>query len=128
MMLKSFFIHALRVQLFHSVLCIIWNVIGVWQLSKGLPAIGPTASVAGIGIILVLSGLLILGVHSRYVALYLGVSGLLFLAAVSAIYGGFTKDPSFWPSEVWRYAGIIVNTIGLIGFGLALGYTKQLKS
>jgi len=128
MILKPFFAHALRVQLFHSVLCIIWNVVGVWQLSKGLPAIGPTASVAGISIILVLSGLLMLGVRSRYVTLYLCVSALLFLAAVSALYGGFTKDPSFWPSEVWRYAGIIVNMIGLIGFGLALGYTKQLKN
>lgn len=128
MMLKPILVPALAVQLFHALLCIIWNLIGVWQLSKGLPAIGPTASIAAIGIILVLSGLLIEGVRSKHVALYLGVSGLIFLAAVSAIYGGFTKDPSFWPSEAWRYAGIIVNAIGLVGFGLALGYTKQLKN
>ena len=132
MMLKPILVPALAlalaVQLFHAVLCIIWNLIGVWQLSKGLLAIGPTASVAAIGIILVLSGLLIVSVRSKHVALYLGVSGLMFLAAVSAIYGGFNKDPSFWPSEAWRYAGIIVNAIGLVGFSLALGCAKQLKN
>ena len=127
-MLKSFTNSAPSVQLSHAVLCIVWTLTGIWQLSNGLQAIGPTASFAAIGIILALSGSLILGVRSKLVALYLSASGLLFLGAVSAIYGGYTKDPSLWPSEGWRYAGIVVNGIGVIGFGLALGHIKHLKN
>jgi len=47
-------------------------------------------------------------------------------AAASVICGRFTKDSSLWPSEIWRYACIMVTLIGLVGFGLALGQTKQL--
>ena len=107
MMLKPILVPALAVQLFHALLCIIWNLIGVWQLSKGLPAIGPTASIAAIGIILVLSGLLIEGVRSKHVALYLGVSGLMFLAAVCCVLAVrglalcWHHSERDWPSWFW---------------------------
>jgi len=65
-------------QLSHTVLGTIWSVIGVWKLSKGLPVMGPTASVTAIGIILALSGLIIVSVR-KSAALYLDASGLLFL-------------------------------------------------
>ena len=31
-----------------------------------------------------------------------------------AVYGAFTKDLSLWPSEGWRWAGILLNGIGMI--------------
>ena len=83
---------------------------------------------AAIGLIIVFSTTLILGERNNQPAPYLRVSGILVLAAVSAIFGGFTKDSSLWPSELWRYAGIAVNGIGVVGFGLALVHIKHLKN
>ena len=127
-MFKTFRSPAPKVQLLHAALCIIWNIAGLWLLSNDLQPIGPTASMAAIGLIIVFSATLILGERNNQPVSYLLASGLLALAAVSAIFGCFTKDSSLWPSEWWRYAGIAVNSIGVVGFGLALAHIKHLKS
>lgn len=127
-MFKTFRSPAPKVQLLHAALCIIWNIAGLWQLSSDLQPIGPTASMAAIGLIIVFSVTLILGERNNQPAPYILASGLLALAAVSAIFGGFTKDSSLWPSELWRYAGIGVNSIGVVGFGFALAHIKHLKT
>ena len=127
-MFKPFRSPAPKVQLLHVALCIIWNITGLWQLASDLQPIGPTASMAAIGFIIVFSATLILGERNNKPVPYLLASGLLALAAVSAIFDGFTKDSSLWPSEFWRYAGISVNSIGVAGFGLALAHIKHLKT
>lgn len=35
--------------------------------------------------------------------------------AGAAIAGAFSQDPSLWPSEFWRYAGVGLNCLALIG-------------
>ncbi|MFQ3352674.1 MAG: hypothetical protein ACI8WL_001103 [Polaribacter sp.] len=46
---------------------------------------------------------------------------------MSAIFGGFTKDPSLRPSKSWRYAGIAANSIVILNFALAFARIKHLK-
>jgi ABC-type multidrug transport system permease subunit len=81
----------------------------------------PTTSFGAIVLVLLLgTGLvafLCKGAETAYILLSL--VGLLMSAL--AIYGGFTKDSSNWPSEFWRWAGITVNAVGVLGFVLALG-------
>lgn len=112
---------ALAAQLLHVALCVVWNGVGLWQQAHGTPTIGPTASFGAIVLVLLLgTGLvafLCKGAETAYIFLSLG--GLLMSAL--AIYGGFTKDSSNWPSEFWRWAGIAVNAVGVLGFVLALG-------
>ena len=99
-MFKTFRSPAPKVQLLHAALCIIWNIAGLWLLSNDLQPIGPTASMAAIGLIIVFSATLILGERNNQPVLYLLASGLLALAAVSAIFGGFTLVKSLCPLEI----------------------------
>ncbi|MDG0968483.1 MAG: hypothetical protein P8O06_01465 [Porticoccaceae bacterium] len=116
-----------KIQLLHVSLCIIWNTVGLWQLSNDLQPIGPTASMVTIGLLTVFSATLLLSERNNQWAVYLLTSGLLGIGAVMAIFGALTKDPLLWPNEFWRYAGIVVNSIGVVGFGLALAHIKHPK-
>lgn len=111
---------ALAAQLLHVVLCVFWNGLGLWQKSQGVPTIGPTASFGAIVFVLLLGAGFILLLRKGAELPYLLLSVLGLLLSALAIYGGFTKDLSSWPSEFWRWAGIIVNSVGVIGFLLAL--------
>lgn len=45
-------------------------------------------------------------------------------SALWNVYGAFqafTASPALWPSEFWRYAGVAVNAIGMIGAVLGIG-------
>jgi len=97
-----------------------WNLIGVWQIRNGVPSLGPTASLMTVSVFIFLALLLMFSVKKHWSGVYLGLSLLLALLAFSAIYGGFAKDPNLWPSEFWRYAGISVNIVGVLGFALLL--------
>lgn len=116
------------VQVFHLALCIVWNLTGVYQLGLGLQPIGPTASVIGAGVMALLVSGLILAALRRWKWLYLSLSIVAAAGAFLAIYGGFTKDPSQWPSLFWQYAGILLNFVGMVGFLLALKSFKHLSS
>jgi len=111
---------ALFTQLVHLGLCVVWNGVGLWQKSQGIQGIGPTASFSAIAVVLLCGiGLTIL-LRRAAEKPYLLLSVLGFALAGVAIYGGFTKDRSNWPSEFWRWAGIMVNAFGVIGFLQAL--------
>ena len=104
----------------HALLVIVWNLAGLWLISHGKTALGPTASLVGVFIFAVLIGLYIIFYKKEYKKLFLVFVFIGALLGSMAIYGAFTKDPSFWPSEFWRYAGIAVNTLGVIGFILSV--------
>ena len=110
----------------HALLVIAWNIVGVWLLSQGKSALGPTATLTG--------ALLFAGLIAVYLILYKKGLEKVFLIVVTigallgsmAIYGAFTKDPSLWPSEFWRYAGVAVNSLGVLGLLFALiGFFKR---
>lgn len=111
---------ALAMQLLHLVLCAVWNGVGLWQKAQGLQSIGPTASSLGVILSIVIAGVLVFLLAKSHESIYLALSFVPLVIAVLTIYGGFTQDLSNWPSEFWRWAGILVNTIGLIGFGIAI--------
>ncbi|BAJ01959.1 hypothetical protein [Shewanella violacea] len=119
-MLKTNYALALKVQLTHLFLCILWNAIGLWQLHNGEQSIGPTASMMAIVVVLIAGSLLVFSLNKAWKPLYFSISLLAFLLAAMTIYGGLTKDHSLWPSEFWRFAGIAVNAIGALGFILAI--------
>lgn len=107
-------------QVVYILLCMAWNLIGVWQIRNGVPSLGPTASLMTVSVFIFLALLLMFSVKKHWAVVYLGLSLLLALLASSAIYGGFAKDPKLWPSEFWRYAGIAVNLVGVLGFAMLL--------
>ena len=117
----------LIVHSFYIILCVAWNAIGLLLLSNGQQPIGPTASAPVIATLLGFLGLLIISANKRWRLPYLLISSLLLFAAVSAIVGGFTKSADFWPSEFWRYAGIVLNLIGVVSFFIAFNALRNSK-
>ena len=104
----------------HALLSIVWNIIGLWLLSQGKQALGPTATYAAIVLLLLLSAGYIFFSKKDYSKIYLVLASMGAALAGYAIAGGLTKDPALWPSEFWRYAGIAVNALGVIGFILGV--------
>lgn len=125
---NNYSVATLSVQLIHVALCIVWNLVGVYQLSQGIQSIGPTASLIGVVILFVFGSALFLAASKNWRWLYLSVSLLLVWGAVSAIYGGFTKDVALWPTPFWRYAGILVNAVGVVGFCMVIASLRRLTA
>lgn len=119
---------ALSFQLFHLALCVGWNGVGLWQKAHGAQSIGPTASFAGVAGAIAIGICMVLLLGKSLDVPYLVISVVAVLMAAVAIHGGLTKDESNWPSEFWRWAGIVVNAFGVIGFLLALFASTQRRS
>ena len=119
---------ALIFMLLHASLVIVWNIVGVWLLSQDKSALGPTATLVGALIFAVLIVIYLFFYKKEYENLFLSIVSIGALLGASAIYGAFTKDPALWPSEFWRYAGVAVNALGILGFIFALkGYRRSNK-
>ena len=100
----------------HTLLSMLWNAIGLWLILQGKPALGPTATYAAIVILLVLSAGYIFSSIKDHPATYLLLACIGFFLACYAISGALTRDRDLWPSEYWRYAGMAINALGVIGF------------
>jgi len=119
---------ALIFMVLHAILVIVWNIVGVWLLSQDKPALGPTATLVGALVFAILIAIYLFFYKKEYENLFLSIVSIGALLGAFAIYGAFTKDPALWPSEFWRYAGIAVNVLGILGFVFALkGYRKLNK-
>lgn len=101
----------LAYQFNYLMLCIAWNVAGLILLANGEQALGPTASTSAIAILAGFGVALFIGAW-RLPYLYLLASVLLLLIASSAVLPAYTKDPSLWPSDYWRYGGALLNGLG----------------
>lgn len=94
-----------------AVLAALWNLGGVWQIARGLRSPGPTASL--------LAGVVLLGIAAglgvavrRWPTVFVLLAAVAGLGALGAVVGAFMQDPVLWPSELWRWAGIVLNAAG----------------
>lgn len=112
-----------------SFLCAAWNFYGVTQLAKGLSALGPTATYVGGGLALVL-GVALVAASRSWPGVYKLLAAMAGVLAAITIVGSFTKDAALWPSDFWRFAGVAVNAIGLVGAVLAVstGWARDAAS
>lgn len=91
----------------------LWNLGGVWQIARGLRAPGPTASL--------LAGVVLLGIAAglgvavrRWPTVFVLLAAVAGLGALVGVVGAFVQDPALWPSETWRWAGIVLNGVGFV--------------
>ena len=106
---------AIKIQSMHSMLCIAWNAAGLWQIQSGLHATGPTASIMTITVVAIMIFSLHTCLFKGWETAYLVLSILICIMAALAVTQGLIHEPSLWPSEVWRFAGISLNVIGVAG-------------
>ena len=104
----------------HAFLAALWNLAGVWLMSQEKSPLGPTASMTGVIVLSIFILLYIFTLKKDYEKAFLFLAFLGALLGGLTIYGALTKEHSLWPSEFWRYAGIAVNSLAIIGFTLAI--------
>lgn len=102
-----------------AVLAALWNLGGAWQLERGLRSLGPTASVLAGLVLLVMAAAIAVAVRHRPTA-FVVLAAVAGLAAPVAVVGAFVQDPSLWPSEYWRRAGVLLNGVGLVAAAAAI--------
>lgn len=110
---------ALPVLVGWALLAALWNFGGAWQLARGLRAPGPTASVpAGLVLLAIAAGL---GVAVRqWPKVFVLLTVVAGLAALVGVVGAFTQDRALWPSESWRWAGVLLNGAGFVAAAAAV--------
>jgi hypothetical protein len=96
-----------------------WNIAGVALIANGARSPGPTASLLGAALLTAI-GVGLVAASNRAAIIYAGLSIVSAAMAGAAVYNALTADPSLWPSEYWRYAGIVLNGIGTIAGSAAL--------
>jgi hypothetical protein len=109
----------LAVQLAWVTLCVVWNVAGVYLVSRGMRSPGPTASL-GAAAILVAIGAVLVFTRQRWLVAYITASVITLVMAGAAVFNAFTADPLLWPSDVWRWAGAALNGVGIVAATLAI--------
>lgn len=106
--------------------CIVWNMYGLYLVSVGQRPIGPTASAVAAGLCAIFAVLFWWFLKKNLKWPYIILCAVATLMAGIAVYGAFTKDLSLWPSEGWRWAGILLNGMGMIA--CVAGILKALNS
>ncbi len=109
----------LAMQLAWVTLCVVWNVAGVYSVSVGMRSPGPTASL-GAAALLVAIGAVLLLTRLKWPVAYIIASVFTLVMAGAAVLNAFTADPMLWPSDGWRWAGVILNGAGFVAAILAI--------
>jgi len=109
---------AIAVQLSYLGMCIFWQLINVGLIAAEQQPLGPAASLVAVAAMIVVAILLVISVR-RFIWLYAGLSLLLALGALHAIYGAFIGAADNWPSTYFRVIGAAINGVGVIGAALA---------
>lgn len=104
---------ALFVQVAWAVLSVAWNFAGVRLLVSRARAPGSTASLGAAVVLLAIAAMLV-HLVDRWPLLYAVATVVPVLFAAAAINNAFTASPSFWPSDFWRWAGIVLNGAGFL--------------
>lgn len=112
--------HALRVLLCYCIAVVVWQLAGVTLLASGYRALGPSASLTVAAVTVVIAIALVLSFrHLR--AIFYALCAFICWGAASTISNAFTANPSLWPSDWARYAGVAINVTGFAGAALGLG-------
>lgn len=117
-------------QILWAIGCIAWNMYGLYLISEGQRPIGPTASAVGAVLCAAFAFLFYWFLKKNLKWQYIILCAVAALMAGFVIYGSFTKDLSLWPSEGWRWAGILLNGMGVIACVagiLKVLYSKRVK-
>ena len=109
---------AVRLQIIYGVLVVLWQVVGLWLLSSGRPALGPTAS-GNVAIFAIASTGTLYALARAFPGVYVGLASLLAVPAILTIQNAFVADPSLWPSPWARWGGVALNAIGVVAPVLA---------
>ena len=110
---------ALPVLVAWAVLAALWNFGGAWQLAHGQRSPGPTASaLAGVVLLAIAAGLGI--AVRRWPTVFVLLAAVAGLAALAGVVGAFVQDPALWPSELWRWAGVLLNGVGFVAAAAAV--------
>jgi hypothetical protein len=102
-----------------SALAAAWNFYGASQLAKGLQPLGPTATVMG-GVLALVLGAALVATSRRWSVVYMLLAAIAGLLAMITVVGAFTHDAALWPSDFWRYAGAILNIAGAVAAVMAI--------
>jgi hypothetical protein len=103
----------IKLQLSWISMSILWNISGIILVSQGKRALGPTASWTAIAILLLLAIVLVISYQKKWAIFYFLLTFLGGAMAFIAVRNAFVQDILLWPSEFWRYAGIVVNSFGI---------------
>lgn len=122
---RGIVMNAMRVQVAWAILSAIWNSVGVAMIAQGGRSPGPTASIAA-AIVLLVMAIAYPTVLRRWRVVYLLVSVMGGLAAIAAVVNAFTADPALWPSEFWRYTGVVLNGVGF--FAAIVGIVSVVRN
>ena len=101
-----------------AILCAAWNAYGAVKLASGGQALGPTATIMGAVLALALAVFLIISFR-KWPSAYRWLTLVPCVLAAMTIWSALMLDPALWPSEFWRWAGILVNVLGVVGSALA---------
>jgi hypothetical protein len=110
---------AMPVQFAWAILAAAWNAGGVWLISQGQRALGPTASIGAAVMLLAMAAAFVLSV-TRWPLTYLLLSIVAGAFGLLAVVNALSADPALWPSEFWRYAGAVLNGVGFVGCAAAV--------
>jgi predicted permease len=111
---------SLSLLVLHASLAILWNVIGLWFLSKGQDGISPNATSKAIILLVFLIIGYFFSLKKGMDTIYVFLAFVAFMISFYGIAMGLTRDHSLWASDIVRYTGVAINLIGVIGFVFAL--------
>jgi hypothetical protein len=114
-----------KLQIAWALGCVAWNAYGLFLISQGMTPIGPTASAVGAVLCVVFALLFWWWNKTHQTWPYILVTLIAVIMAAYTVYGALTKDPALWPSPFWRWAGILLNGLGVVA-GIA-GIKEALK-
>jgi len=111
---------SLSLLVLHASLAILWNVIGLWLISKGEDALSPNPTSKAIVLLLFLITGYFLSLKKGLDTIYVFFAFVAFIISFYGIATGLTRDHGLWSSETARYLGASINLIGIVGFVFAL--------
>ena len=117
---------AVRLQISYGVMVALWQIVGLWRLSQGEQALGPTAS-GNVAVFAVASTGALYALVRAFPGVYVGLCSLLATPALLTIQNAFVADPSLWPSPWARWGGVALNALGVIAPTLAFIGWRQIR-